>query len=142
MNISIKRIGKGLFQATNEIKRIQNFSSFLKEVGQNLESSTKLRFNKGTDPDGNEWKPRSEKYKEYLRKKRRLNNKVLVLTGQLQKSISYAYDSKEVNIGTDIDYGVFHQEGSGHMPKREFLGISSDDEQKIEKIVEKHIQGK
>lgn len=126
----------------NEINRIQNFSSFLKEVGQNLESSTKLRFNKGIDPDGNKWKPRSKRYIEALRKKRRLNNKVLVISGQLQKSISYAYNSKEVNIGTDIEYGEFHQEGSGHMPKREFLGISSQDEQKIENIVEKHIQGK
>lgn len=133
MSITIKTSGDGIKNLSKEIRRIRKFEPFLKEIGQFLESSTKLRFTNGTDPEGNRWEP----------SKRVLNQgrgRTLVLTGRLQKSISYSADSQEVNIGTDVEYAEKHQDGEG-VPQRAFLGISQQDEQEIERIVEKHIEG-
>lgn len=134
MSIKVTRTGNGLFNLTKELGRIKNFSSMLKEIGQSLEASTKLRFNTSTDPEGQRWEPS----KRVLRQGR---GRTLVETGRLQKSISYASDQNEVNIGTDVEYAEKHQEGLDGLPKREFLGISQKDEQEIERIVQKHIEG-
>lgn len=134
MSIKVTRTGNGLFNLTKELGRVKNFTSMLKEIGQSLEASTKLRFNTSTDPDGDRWEPS----KRVLRQGR---GRTLVETGRLQKSISYSYDANEVNIGTDVPYAEKHQEGLDGLPKREFLGISQKDEQEIERIVQKHVEG-
>lgn len=134
MSIKVTQTGKGISSLIKEIDRIKKFFPFLKEIGQNLESSTKLRFNNGVDPEGEKWEP-SKRIIEQGK------GRTLVLTGRLQKSISYSNDEKRVNIGTDIEYAKPHQEGLGRLPERSFLGISSQDEYKIEKIIEKHIEG-
>lgn len=144
MSISIKRSGNGFASLSKEIGRIRKFGPFLKEIGQSLEASTKLRFRDSEDPNGNEWKELSEAYLEQLRRDNRGRRKPirpLVLSGRLQKSISYSADANEVNIGTDVEYAAKHQEGLDGLPKREFLGISQKDEEEIERIVQKHIEG-
>ncbi len=135
MSIKVTRTGNGLFNLVKDLGRIKNFTSMLKEIGQSLEASTKLRFNKGTDPDGKEWEPSQRVIR--LREKGK-NARTLVDTGRLQKSISYASDSNEVNIGTDVAYAESVGDGP---PRREFLGISQKDEQEIERIVQKHVEG-
>lgn len=134
MSITIKRSGSGITGLSKEIGRIRKFGPFLKEIGQTLEASTKLRFNNSTDPEGERWEPS----KRVLRQGR---GRTLVETGRLQKSISYAYDESEVNIGTDVEYAEKHQEGLDGLPQRAFLGISQQDEQEIERIVDKHVRG-
>ena len=134
MSIKVTRTGNGIFNLVKELGRVKNFTNMLKEIGQILEASTKLRFNTSTDPEGDDWIPS----KRVLRQGR---GRTLVETGRLQKSISYASDSNEVNIGTDVPYAEKHQEGLDGLPKREFLGISQKDEQEIERIVQKHVEG-
>lgn len=134
MSIKVIRSGTGFKDLEKEIGRIKKFSPFLKEIGQSLEASTKLRFRTSDDPQGQEWIPS----KRVLRQGK---GRTLVETGRLQKSISYSSDSFEVNIGTDVEYAAKHQEGLDGLPKREFLGISAKDEEEIERIVQKHIEG-
>lgn len=133
MSIKITRTGSGLYNLGQEINRVRKFGPFLKEIGQSMVASTKLRFNKGIDPEGNPWEPSQ-------RVIRQGQGRTLVLTGRLQKSIEYSSDESEVSWGTDVPYGEKHQEGDG-VPQRQFLGISNDDEKEIERIVEKHIEG-
>lgn len=132
MSVKITRSGNGLEKILADIKRIRRFGPFLKEIGKSLEASTKLRFNEGEDPQGQDWKPSQRVIKQG-------RGRTLVETGRLQKSISYVSDESEVNIGTDVPYAEIHQEGLDGIPKREFLGISDKDQQEIERIVEKHI---
>lgn len=131
MSIKVTRTGNGLFNLVKDLARIKNFTSMLKEIGQSLEASTKLRFNTSTDPDGQQWEPSQ-------RVIRQGRGRTLVKTGRLQKSISYASDALEVNIGTDVEYAAPVSDGP---PIREFLGISQKDEQEIERIVQKHVEG-
>lgn len=141
MSISITRTGNGILNLTKELGRVRKFEPMLKEIGQSLESTTKLRFTNGVDPEGKKWVPRSPAYARQLARQGRLTSRVLVIDGSLQKSISYNADAKEVNIGTDKFYAEYHQEGMGNNPKRAFLGISKQDEQEIERIVQKHVEG-
>lgn len=134
MSIKITRTGNGIANLTKELGRVKQFSPMLKEIGQSLEASTKLRFRTSDDPQGQEWIPS----KRVIRQGK---GRTLVETGRLQKSISYSSDSFEVNIGTDVEYAAKHQEGLDGLPKREFLGISQKDEQEIERIVQKHVEG-
>ena len=87
----------GLNQLTIKLSKVRNLQPVLKEIGQNLEASTKNRFNQGKDPENNKWKPS----KRVLRQGK---GRTLVETGRLQKSISYRADKYEVNVGTDIEY--------------------------------------
>jgi phage virion morphogenesis protein len=131
MSITIKRSGNGINGLFKEIGRIRRFGPFLKEIGQSIESSTKIRFNKGVDPEGETWIPSQRVILQG-------RGRTLVKTGRLQKSISYASDESEVNIGTDVEYAESVGDGP---PRREFLGISQQDEQEIERIIQKHVEG-
>lgn len=139
MSIKITRTGNGILNLTKELGRIKNFSNMLKEIGDSLESSTKLRFNDGTDPTGKKWE-KSDRVKRLI-ERGYTKARTLVKSGALQRSISHKWDSNEVNIGTDVPYAEKHQEGLDGLPKREFLGISQKDEQEIERIVQKHVEG-
>ena len=122
----------GLNQLTIKLSKVRNLQPVLKEIGQNLEASTKNRFNQGKDPENNKWKPS----KRVLRQGK---GRTLVETGRLQKSISYRADKYEVNVGTDIEYADKHQDGLEGLPKRSFLGISDKDRTKIENIVRRFL---
>lgn len=140
MSIQVKINKNEISKLQAELKRIKDLRQPLDEIGQSLEASTKLRFNQGKDPEGNPWEPRSEAYKAYLKRIGKLNNKVLVLSGDLQKSIEYVSDDKEVVVGTDIKYAEKHQLGLDGLPIREFLGLSEKDKKEILEIIEDHIE--
>jgi len=126
-----------------ELKRIQNLAPVMKQIGISMVSSTKLRFNQGVDPDRDQWKPRSEAYKKQLARERRLTNKVLVVTGTLQKSIGYRLEGdRDVNIGTDVEYSTAMNRGdpSQNIPARRFLGVSENDRNQIQRIIDKFLR--
>lgn len=91
------------------------------------------------------WKPRkitSGKYKDgtvnlnvkALGKDK--GRKILVKTGRLRQSISViekTIDSRKV--GSEVPYSDFINEGTGKMPKRQFIGRSKDLDNKIESII-------
>jgi len=50
-------------------------------------------------------------------------NKVPVATGKLKESIKYDKDSitKEINLGSDLDYAIYVELGTKNMPPQSFL---------------------
>lgn len=49
---------------------------------------------------------------------------ILVKTGRLRRSFQVAAAFKQVYITNDTPYGIFHNEGTKKMPKRQFMGDS------------------
>lgn len=84
-------------------------------------------------PSGEAWEP---SYAAFLRsfgigrggKRVKAGGGTLFETGTLFHSIQlYEAGPLEMVIGSDVYYGVFHNEGTAHLPQREFLGFSDLD---------------
>ena len=75
-----------------------------------------------TNNSENGWAVRTQKY----------NHPTLVKTGKLKNSIRIEDDY----IVSDTEYGEYHNEGTGRLPRREFLGESDELEIKIAKFIE------
>jgi len=130
--------------------------AMLDDMGDMLVGSTQLRFDTGTDPDGNPWPPS-------LRAKLE-GGKTLVDDGHLRDSITHQVDGNELVVGTNIKkYPATHQFGAQiaaknadflaftvggrhvrkkevTIPARPFLGASDADRQGLVRIFNKHIE--
>lgn len=146
--IKLERKGATSEDIKKYLKKITDYRPMLKDIGQNLEASAKLRFRDSVDPDGKKWAPRSEATKAILRSMGKLGPRILVVDGFLRKSISYSYDDKEVNVGTNVEYAKINQEGGFttfngrqvEIPQRRFLGISKKDQRVIDDIIKRFLQ--
>lgn len=113
--------------------------SMLDEIGGSLETSTRLRFERGEAPDGTPWPPSI--------RVRREGGQTLVDSGRLRDSITHQVAGDTVEVGTNVIYGGIHQFGGEAGPKarrvtipsREYLGIEADDEREIGRIVDDHL---
>jgi phage gpG-like protein len=65
-------------------------------------------------------------------RKQQYNHPTLTKTGKLKNSIKIEGDY----IVSDTEYGEYHNEGTGRLPRREFLGESEELEIKIAKFIE------
>lgn len=85
------------------------------------------------DPTGSAWKP-----SPYANKRKAAGGSGLMFkTGRLFRSIQLVRaegDSDERVIRTDVPYAPFHQYGTKHLPKREFLTITPEHEKLVESI--------
>lgn len=102
------------------------------------EASTKRNFIRESDPDGKRWvdlKPTT-----WLRKK---SGAILREKGVLVNSIThYQTGSDTWQVGTNIQYGLFHQKGvpSKSLPARPFLGFSQVDITNINEIFQDYLR--
>lgn len=106
-------------------------------VGSVVESQTRYRIEKEkTGPDGVAWPAWSERYK----KTRKANQDLLESEGGLMDSLGYAvaFDGSQVEIGSNLIYAATHQAGDEdrNIPARTYLGLSSDNEEDLEAVVD------
>jgi phage gpG-like protein len=64
----------------------------------------------------------------------------LIKSGRLRNSIEAVIGDKSVDIGTDVDYGGYHQHGTKNIPRRPFLEITASEEAKIEDLLSQHLE--
>lgn len=137
MSFTVKINRNDLAKLQAKLKKIEKLKDPLKQIGQALQASTTLRFNKGVDPDGQRWEPSkivlAGKQARTLVSNRKHPDK-------LQESIKFSSDDREVNVGTDTEYAGKHQFGEDGLPKRSFLGLSDLDKERINEIMENHIE--
>jgi phage gpG-like protein len=108
----------------------------MREATMFLEAETKKRFLSETDPDGGAWARLSP---STLAKKK--TSAILRETGVGVSSIASSSSAKQGRVySAGADYMLFPQTGTGKMPQRKFLGISSADIDKITKIFEEHFK--
>lgn len=132
-----------------------NFTALHKEIGEHLVSSSRERFRTETAPDGTRW-PQSIRA-------RAEGGRTLTDTALLKNSISYRARPDRVEVGTNDKRAHTHQEGieirarhkkylkfkignswvsvkKVRIPKREFIGISEDDQAAINEIIADHLR--
>lgn len=117
------------------IKRSQNLTPALNEIGQTMLASTDQRFETETDPYGVRWKPNTPAVQRY-KQSRGFIMKVLQRRGVLRNSINYKVTNNSVSVGTNVSYGVYHQLGNN---RREFLGVSATDKEDIISILAEYL---
>lgn len=135
----------------NGIKNISKTKDLMADIGEALVSSSKMRFESETDPQGQKWV-----------KSRKQSGKTLADTGTLKRSITHNTSVSEVIYGSNVEYAAIHNYGgvikpkekkalkfqvNGRwvtkklvtMPKREFIGISDDDKAEAMEMIRLHI---
>ena len=96
--------------------------------------NTRDRFQDEIDPDGQPWIP--------SRRVRLRGGKTLLDTGRMFSGLELVQSGlAEYTVTTDAPYATFHQTGTRFMPKRQFLGVSQQDETDItQSIVDKIVR--
>lgn len=109
-------------------------TDILDEAQALLLNRIRTRFLNTEDTDGNQWEVSEAARRRLISG---IGGKTLFDKGNLFHSIQ-AFQSSgpdERVIGSDVPYGPYHQFGTKKLPKREFLGMSDEDIELIEKIV-------
>lgn len=133
-----------------------DFTEPLEQIREELRKQTEHGFNTETDPEGNKWpalKPQTikRKLRRAKREDRVSRNKILQDKGDLADSMIVKpralgtideLSKSTLEWGTEDKKADFHDKGTTHMPKREFLGISQETEDKIESIVADYVEKK
>ena len=104
-------------------------------------NALKRRFNAMETADGVKWKPLSEKYR--ASKPVSVRDKILVLSGRLKDSFTYASSQQRIAFMTQVPYAATHQYGDAkrRIPARPFLGFSKANLKEIEKIINEKVYG-
>lgn len=140
--VSVKWSGldKSLSKMADNIKETKGL---MKNIGEQLVTNTKRRFENEESPEGEKWKKSQRAMLQ--------NGKTLTNKAKLKNSIAYEVSDKTVQVGTNKEYARIHQFGGEikakkekylkfknpdgtwslvkevTMPARPFIGISDDD---------------
>lgn len=88
-------------------------------------------FRKQQSPEGQAWKARKDGDG---------SRALLVKSGRLRKSIRLTrITSNSFRIGTKVEYGRYHNEGTGKIPQRQFLGKSAIMMRRLERMIKAKI---
>lgn len=129
---------------TQAVEKLHRIANQLKQprklygvLGETLKKIHAERFKQEVDPEGNNWQPLSAKTLARKQKKGK-STKILRQDGYLSDRTAYNYNDKNVEFGSDAKYARLHQFGgkAGRgkkvtIPKRPWLGVSQQDEQKL-----------
>lgn len=129
------------------IQRVGAPREAMAEIGEALLNSTRERFSRQTDPEGNPWEPNSE---VTLERKAPQTKPLAGKTGLLRSTLRYQLtgDGKGVEIGSNRVYAAMQQFGGtkaqwpwlwGDIPARPFLGLSSADRAEILDILREYL---
>ncbi|OPY07247.1 MAG: Phage virion morphogenesis family protein [Syntrophaceae bacterium PtaB.Bin095] len=145
-DITIRIEDKPVMDALNRLARkMGDLSPALRAIGEDLVKSTEARFDsQGPAPDGKPWAALSP-----ATLKRKQHSKILTELGHLRGSIrSQLFGTHGVAVGTNKVYGAIHQLGGPagrgrkiRIPARPYLGISSEDSERIAGIVTRYLEG-
>lgn len=142
----------------NASGKLADMTPLHSQIGEYLVATTKDRFKKGIDPDGNAWTPKKQatidRYKE-----RGDGNRPDPLIGpskRLSSEIAQYADAQGVEVGSGLEYSAVMQNGAkqgafgrdsrnhplpwGDIPSRVLLGLSEEDEEKIVAMADDFLQ--
>ena len=139
------------------IETLEDMTPIYTDIGEYLIEAHRQRFIKGADPDGNPWAPKSAVTLERYRRRGYgfLGQPLIGPSKSLSRMILRFVSKDGVVIGSNMIYAAVMQEGAakgafgktsrgapipfGNIPARRWLGLSSEDEAKIVKIVDLHL---
>lgn len=141
---------------TQAVQQLDNIARQLKQprklygvLGETLKKIHKARFETEVAPDGKKWQPLSP-----ITQQIKGNDKILRQGGYLSDKTAYNYDDNRLEFGSDAKYARLHQFGGTITPKkakrlkfgkgnntvfakqskipaRPWLGVNTQDEQKL-----------
>ena len=136
------------------IRRVQDPSGAMAEIGEHLQRTTQDRFASQRAPSGAPWAPNTE-----VTRARKVNPNILTESGLLGDLIRWqlADGGRGVEVGSDRAYAAVQHFGQpqgasgktkrggpipwGDIPARPFLGLSAADERAILAILRDSISG-
>ncbi|WP_275629815.1 phage virion morphogenesis protein [Pseudomonas sp. 273] len=83
-------------------------SQMFRDMGEYLAPEISLRFETQASPDGTPWQALSP---AYLKRKRKNQDKILVLNGYLKNSIRFQVSENELAVGSNRTYAAIHHFG-------------------------------
>jgi phage gpG-like protein len=118
-------------------------ADLLNQIGGVVKSQTINRFYTKIDPEGNTWKAVAEATQKYLDRYVGGVDPPLVRGGYLKGSIKSVLESVDaVLVGSIMEYAEFHQEGTSKMKARKFLGLSTDNIDELDSVIENFLKRK
>ena len=111
------------------------YSGLLEGLAGLVENQTKTRIaDEQISPDGQAWPQWSSRYA----KTRHGSHRLLQNTGHLFESIHAKLIGQRAVIGTNLTYAKAQQDGNSahHLPARAFLGVSQDNTQELQQLVD------
>lgn len=112
-----------------------DLTPLMRDIGAYLEGSTRQRFADKQAPSGIAWEnllPSTQKQKG--------DNNILIDSGDLVRSLTHYASSNSVTVGVSEPYGVYHQLGTKHITARPFLGISDNDNNEIDVLINDYLE--
>lgn len=92
------------------------------------------------------WKELSARYKVRKIARYGAGKKIMEATGDLRRSLTsngegsvYRTTKDTIEIGSSIDYGRYHQRGSGKLPKRKIIDFSEEQKKRLTKTVQRSL---
>ena len=139
--VTLTQDTKGLEDLAERLNQLASadYDDLLEQIGSTVESQTRRRLSEEKEaPDGSPWEPLSNDWA--ARKSERSSGGMLEYQGHLLDSIAYQVNGDEVEIGTGLIYGAIHQLGGESVgkpvPARPYLGLSSDNENELNEVIE------
>lgn len=124
-------------QLHNIARQLQQPRKLYGVLGETLKKIHAERFKQEVDPEGNNWQSLSPKTLTRKQKKGK-STKILRQGSYLSDKTAYNYNDQNVEFGSDAKYARLHQFGgkAGRgkkvtIPKRPWLGVNAQDEQKL-----------
>ncbi|MDH5785334.1 MAG: phage virion morphogenesis protein [Chromatiales bacterium] len=117
----------------------QNLDAPFADIGEYLLNSHRERWARQEAADGTPWAPLAPKT---VKRKKKNQNKILVLEGDLRDLLRYQTAPDGLEFGTDRIYGATHQFGDEErgIPARPPLGLTEEDRVEILDILQEHLE--
>ncbi len=118
--------------------RVTNPRPMLNQIGQVIVEDIKRSITQTkASPDGTKWQPWSPSTLKARTKKGNAAKGLLWDSGKLVGSINYQIigSHNTLQIGSNVYYAEYLNDGTEHMPARPFLGISSRAQQDINEVI-------
>lgn len=115
-----------------------NLTDLFQEFGEHLLISHRERWGRQESPDGTPWAELNPKYQA---RKKKNQDKILILEGDLLDGLRYQASGEALLFGTDRPYGATHHFGdpNRNIPARPFLGMTDDDKTMLLEIAADHL---
>jgi phage gpG-like protein len=127
MTIKIEGLDKLIKDINTIDKNLDDLNVLSKKIGELFTKNIKKTFETKKDPFGNQWTPSKS------------NPDTLVDTGALKNSIKYKLYDGLIEItggGAEAPYGIYHNDGIGKMPKRQFMPTDNIPDEWLDDIFE------
>lgn len=116
-----------------------NMQGAFADIGEYLLISHRERWDRQVSPDGTPWAPLAPQTVKYKKKNQ---DKILVLDGNLRDLLRYQDRPDGLEFGTDRIHGATHQFGreDAGISARPFLGLSDEDRVEVLDILQDHLE--